>query len=141
MTGTIRPWPAWTSLVDNPLRALIVHIVARGSSFGATATATSQRLWPASTLITAVVGVAVSAWADLVPINRKAKTIGSRASKATTRRPRTVNLRPELAGAADLAEEIERTAARCTGSAGKGVARAMVFLLDFEEVADRVVYP
>jgi hypothetical protein len=50
-------------------------------------------------------------------------------------------LTPELAGTADLAEDIERTAARCTGSAGAGVARAMVFLLDFEEVADRVVYP
>jgi hypothetical protein len=50
-------------------------------------------------------------------------------------------LTPELAGTAGFAEEIERTAARCTGRAGEAVARAMVFLLDFEEVADRVAYP
>jgi hypothetical protein len=48
---------------------------------------------------------------------------------------------PACAGRADFAEDIERTAARCTGSAGRGVTRAMVFLLDFEEVADLVVYP
>lgn len=141
MTGTINPWPAWTSLVANPLRALMVQIVERGSSFGAIATATSQRLWPASTLITAVVGPVGSAWAARVPINRNAITIGSRASKATTRLPRAVSFRPELAGGIDFAEDIERTAARCTGSAGEAVARAMVFLLDFEEVADLVVYP
>jgi hypothetical protein len=50
-------------------------------------------------------------------------------------------LSPELAGASDFAKDIERTAARCTGSAAVAVTRAMVFLLDFEEVADLVVYP
>ena len=86
-----------------------------------------------------MLGPEASAWAARVPINTNAMTIGSRASKATTRRPRTVSLRPalagvvdlagiadltgaaELAGAADLAEDMERTAARCIGSAAVAV--------------------
>jgi hypothetical protein len=100
----------------DPLRALMVQIVERGSSLGAIATATSQRLWPASTLTIAVVGPDWSAWTARVLIKKNATTIGSRASKATTRRPRAVS-RTGL----EVWVLLERTAARCTGSAATAV--------------------
>ena len=68
------------------------------------------------TYLSPVVGPDWSAWTARVLIKKNATTIGSRASKATTRRPRAVS-RTGL----EVWVLLERTAARCTGSAATAV--------------------